>query len=198
MTQARRIILVEDERVTLECLRGILAELGHQVTTATSGRQMIELARTVRPELIVADVMLPDIDGIDAAVEVNREREVPVLLITGHHSDELLARLNGSHIMGYLIKPVTPPELQAAVELAVKRFDDYQRARQEADRLKQVLEDRKLIERAKGSVMRRLRVDEEEAFRRLRKFASERNVKLVDVARSVLAAEEVFREVDDV
>jgi response regulator NasT len=98
--------------------------------------------------------------------------------------------------MAYLAKPVKPVDLQAAIRLALLRFGHFQALAKEAADLKQALEDRKVIERAKGAVMKRVGVDEEEAFRRLRKLASDSNRKLADVAQRVTSAEEVFRELD--
>ena len=98
--------------------------------------------------------------------------------------------------MAYLVKPVKEADVAAAVTVAMMRFRQYQAVRKEAPDLRQALEDRKAIERAKGALMKRLRVDEDEAFRRLRRKASADNLKLVEAARRVLAAEEVFRQME--
>ena len=108
----------------------------------------------------------------------------------------VLAGSGADYIMAYLAKPVKPVDLQAAVRLAMLRFGHFQSLAKEAADLRQALEDRKLIERAKGSLMRRLRVDEEEAFRRLRQAASGKNLKLVEMSRQVIAAETVFSDFD--
>src|SRR5258708_2805834 len=102
------------------------------------------------------------------------------------------ARARGEHIMGYLVKPVKQADLETAIDVAIMRFEHYQALRREAAELRQSLEDRKIIERAKGAVMRRTGAREDEAFRLLRKSSSNQNRKLIDVARSVMAAEEVF------
>src|SRR5205823_1217320 len=98
-------------------------------------------------------------DGIQAAAEANRDRRVPVILITAHHDAEVLARAGSDYIMAYLAKPVKPVDLGATVRLAMLRFEHFQTLAKEAADLRQALEDRKLIERAKGAVMRRLSVD---------------------------------------
>jgi response regulator NasT len=195
MTRKLRILVADDERDTREYLYQILARQGHEVAGAETGRQLLELCRQVQPDLVVTDIRMPDMDGLEAAAAVNQERETPVILVSAHHEADYLRRATQDNIMGYLVKPVGPADVEVAVAVALARFEQYRLARQEAAGLKQALEDRKLIERAKGAVMKRLNVDEDEAFRRLRKLASDGNLKLVDAARKVLAAEEVFQQV---
>src|SRR5262249_28833716 len=149
-------------------------------------------------DLIITDIKMPDMDGIDLAVEVNRHRRVPVILVSAHHTDELLARVGADFIMGYLVKPVAEADLKAAIAVAMTRFRHFTALMKEAADLRQALEDRKVIERAKGIIMKRLRVDEDEAFRRLRKMASDHNMKLVEVGGRVIASEEVFGQLDRV
>jgi response regulator NasT len=139
---------------------------------------------------------MADMDGLEAAAEINRERAVPVVLISAYHDEELRARARQEYVMAYLVKPVKQPDLETALDLAMARFEQFQAVRREAADLRQALEDHKLTERAKGAVMRRLGVDEIDAYRRLRKLSSEQNRKLVEVARSVLAAEEVFQALE--
>jgi response regulator NasT len=192
-----RVAVAEDQRDTREYLQELLGRLGHQVVAAAeTGRQLVELCRSAAPDLVIADVRMPDLDGIDAAAAVNRERPVPVILLSAHHEDDVLSRLGGAHVFGYLVKPVTEDHIKAAIALAMLRYRHFQALAKEAADLRQALEDRKAIERAKGALMKRLRVDEEDAFRRLRSLASKQNLKLVEAARRVLAAEEVFSQVD--
>jgi response regulator NasT len=166
------------------------------VVTAQDGSQLVELCRAAPPDLVIADIKMPGLDGIEAAVQINAAKETPVILVSGFHDPALLERAEADHIMAYLIKPVGEPDVQAAVALAMRRFEQYQAIRWEAASLRQALEDRKVVERAKGAVMRRLRVDEGEAYRRLRELTSDNYRKLVDVSREVLGAEEVFRQLE--
>jgi response regulator NasT len=174
----------------------MLQRLGHRVVGAQTGRQLLELARAGSADLILTDIKMPDMDGIDAVAEVNRLRETPAILITGHHDAALIERAARQMVMAYLIKPVGQADLEAAVAVAMARFEQYRLTRREADSLKQALEERKLIERAKGAIMHRLAVDEQEAFRRLKRLSSEQNRKLIDIARTVLQADEVFQIMD--
>lgn len=198
MSKVLRIVVADDERDTREYLLELLQRLGHQVVATDNGRHLVELARAGQPDLLITDIRMPDMDGIEAAVMVNRERVTPVILISGHHEAALLQRAVDGPVMAYLIKPVNQHDVEATIAVAMARFEEYRQARQEAQDLKQALEERKVIERAKGSVMRRLAVDEQEAFRRLKKMSSDQNRKLTDVARAVLGAEEVFQQMDRV
>jgi response regulator NasT len=189
-----RIAVADDEADTRQFFSELLTHLGYEVVgVAESGAQLVEHSRITRPDLVITDVRMPDMDGIRAVEEINRERPVPVILVTGHHEANLLARGAADYIMAYLSKPTKAVDLEAAIKLAMLRFGHFQALRQEAATLRQALEDRKLIERAKGTVMKRLSVDEEEAFRRLRKLASDHNRKLTEVAQQIINADEVFR-----
>jgi two-component system, response regulator PdtaR len=197
MKRALRIAVADDEADVREYLQETLPRLGHQVTAvASNGRQLVEQCKADPPDLVITDIKMPDMDGIQMSIEVNRHKQTPVILVSAHHDAETLMRLGADHIMGYLIKPVAEAQLQTAIALAMTRFQHFQALAKEAADLKQALEDRKLIEKAKGIVMKRLRVDEEEAFRRLRKHASDQNLKLAEVGRRVIAADEVFHELD--
>lgn len=193
-----RIAVADDERDMRQFFQELLPHMGHQViAVAESGRQLAEFCRTVHPDVVITDIKMPDMDGIDAAALVNRDREIPVVLVSGHTEGELLARSGAEYIMSYLVKPVKPADLQAAITLAVLRFEQYQRVRAEAAGLRQALEDRKVIEQAKGIAMRRLRIDETEAYHRMRKLSSQHNWKLVDLARRIMEAEGVFRSLEE-
>jgi AmiR/NasT family two-component response regulator len=194
-----RIAVADDERDMRQFFEELLTHLGHKVVAvAETGRQLVELCRANPPDLVVTDIRMPDMDGLQAVAELNRDRPVPVLLVSGYHDSELLAQATAEYVMGYLVKPVKPVDVQAAVVMAASRFEHLQRARLDAEGLRKQLEERKLIEQAKGSVMRRLRVDEMEAYRFLREYSSNHNWKLVETARKVMEAEALFRGLEEV
>jgi response regulator NasT len=198
MKRPLRILVAEDERDTREYLLEMLNRMGHESAGAETGRQLVELSQLTEPDLVLTDIKMPDMDGLEAAESINHNgREVPVVVVTAHHDPEFLRRAAASHVMAYLIKPVGPADVEAAVTIALARFEQYRQVRKEANDLKQALEDRKLIERAKGAIMKRLNVQEDEAFRRLRRVASDGNLRLSDAARRILTAEEVFAQMDD-
>src|SRR5205085_4609312 len=115
---------------------------------------------------------------------------VPVILVSAFHDAALIERAEADHILGYLVKPIKQADLEPAIGLAVRRFEQFQELRQQAADLRQALEDRKVIERAKGVFMKRGALDEPEAFRRLQKLASAKSRKLIDIAQMILVAEE--------
>jgi response regulator NasT len=196
-TRRLRIAVADDERDTRQFLQEVLPHLGHEVVAmAGSGRELTERCRATHPDLVITDIKMPDMDGIEVALAINREHEVPFILVSAYHDAELLARAGVDCVMAYLTKPVKPTDLAAAVAVAMARFAQFQSIRREAADLRQALDDRKIIERAKGAAIRRMQVDEQEAFRRMRKLSSDRNLKLVQVARMVLTAEEVFTELE--
>jgi response regulator NasT len=187
-----RILVADDDRDTRAYLQEMIARLGHQVFAVETGRQLVELCRATQPDLVVTDIRLPEGEGIDAAIEVYRERPVPFILVSGYHDPQTLARAAAEPIMAYLIKPVQEAELATAIRVAMSRFEQQRLLSREVMDLQHGLEERKLLERAKGIVMRRLHVDEVTAYQRLRKVSSDCNRKLVEVARDILQAEEIF------
>jgi response regulator NasT len=192
-----RVAVADDERDMREFLQEVLPRLGHQVVAvAETGKQLAERCRETHPDLIITDIKMPDMDGIEAAELANRERPVPVVLVSGHDDPDLVVRAGTDSVMAYLLKPVREGDLKTAIYLAVLRFEHFQKLIKEAASLRQAMEDRKLIERAKGILMKRARIDEPEAFRRLQRLASDKNRKLVEIAQMILLAEEAFQPPD--
>jgi response regulator NasT len=195
MTRALRIAVADDEEDMRDYFETILPLLGHQVVaTACNGRALVESCRALKPDLVITDIKMPDMDGIDAAARIYRDAPVPVILVSAYHDPEFIRRAEADHILAYLVKPIKQADLEPAIALAVRRFEQFQELRREAADLKQALEDRKVIERAKGVLMKKTNLGENEAFRRLQKLASDRNKKLVEIAQMILMAEEAFGE----
>jgi response regulator NasT len=194
MSHPLRIVVADDEPDMREYFRKLLPRLGHQVLAlAETGRALVECCRASPPDLVITDIKMPDMDGIDAAMQIYRERPVPVILVSAYHDAELIQRAEADHIMGYLVKPIKQADLEPVIALTMRRFDQFQELRKEAADLRQALEDRKVIERAKGFLMKRGPMDEHEAYRRLQKLASERSRKMVEIAQMILVAEDGLR-----
>jgi response regulator NasT len=193
MTRPLRIAVADDEPDMQDYFRTILPGLGHEVVAvAGNGRQLVADCREHRPDLVITDIKMPDMDGIEAAAQIYRHGPIPVILVSAHHDPEFIRRAEADHILAYLVKPIKQADLEPAIALAVRRFEQFQALRKEASDLKQALEDRKAIEKAKGVMMKKAGLGEAEAFRRLQKLASDRNKKLVDIAHMILTAEEAF------
>ena len=185
-----KILLAEDDSAVVVALIDQLRSLGHEVVgEAATGRQAVQLAEETRPELVVMDIMMPDGDGIEAARQIAEKCPVPVVFLTGHFDEELLSGVAESGGMAYLLKPATADQLQAGITLARARFDEMADLRGQATRLAEALETRKLITRAKGLLMQRRGLTEEEAHRSMQKEASRGNMKLVDLSRAILTAD---------
>src|SRR5262249_51017422 len=146
-----RILFADDDPEIREYFQELLPRLGHQAVAVATGRELVEMAWKVEPDLVITDIVMPDLDGIQAAEEIGRQRDIPVILVSAHEEPELVNRVGTDHIMNYLIKPVREAEVQVAINVAMLRFNQYQAVRQEASNLRQALEDRKLLERAKGA-----------------------------------------------
>lgn len=197
MNRSLRVLIAEDEKETQDYFSEAVTRLGHQVVAVVSdGRQLIEQCLALRPDLVLADIRMPQVDGIQAAHTVNAQLPIPFILLSAHHGPEELNHASADYVVGYLVKPVNEPNLKTTIAVGMNRFERYHALAQEATALRQSLEDRKVIERAKGIVMTRLQVNEEEAFRRLRRRASDHNMKLADVARQIVSAEEIFFQLE--
>jgi AmiR/NasT family two-component response regulator len=190
MTTSLRIAVADDECDMREYFKKCLPRLGHQVVSvAETGRELVEQCRRSQPDLVITDIKMPDMDGIEAAIQIYKDRPIPVILVSAFSNPELIARAEAEHILGYLVKPIKQADLEPVIALAMRRFEQFEALRKEAADLRQALEDRKVIEQAKGILMKRASLDENEAFRRLQKLASEESRKLIDVSRMILVAE---------
>src|SRR5262249_4471761 len=136
-----RIAVAGDDPEVRTYFQELLPRLGHQVVTAASGRQLVEQCRVLEPVLVIADIRLPDMDGIEAAQVINRQKETPIILVSGHHNAELLERAATGPIMAYLIKPVKQADVETAIRLARVRYEQFHALRQEAADLRQGRED---------------------------------------------------------
>jgi response regulator NasT len=191
MTQGLRIIVADDEPDMRDYFRKVLPRMGHTVVAAAeNGEELIAQCRVHRPDLVLTDIKMPELDGIDAAMKIYEEMPIPVILVSAYSDAKLIERAEGDHIMAYLVKPIKQADLEPAINLAMRRFEQFEEMRREASDLRQALEDRKIIERAKGVLMKELGLSEPDAFRRLQKTASAKNLKLIDVAKLALSITE--------
>jgi response regulator NasT len=193
MSRALKIVVADDELDMRDYFQQILPLLGHQVLgVARTGRELVDLCLATHPDLVITDIKMPDMDGIDAATQLYRHAPIPVILVSAYHDPEFIRRAEADHIMAYLVKPIKQADLVPAIGLAMHRFEQFQALRKETTDLKQALEDRKVIEKAKGVLMKKVGLDEPSAFRRLQKLASDKNRKLIEIAQIILTAEEAL------
>lgn len=193
MTPRLRIAVADDEIDMRDFYEQVLTRLGYDVVAvAQDGRDLVERCRQTSPDLIITDLRMPVMDGLQAVHEIAAERAVPAIVVSAYHNDESLERARDEQVQAYLIKPIKSADLEPAIVLATKRFAELQSARQEAKDLRIALEDRKLVERAKGILMNRAKLSEPDAFRRLQKLSNDKNLKLVEIARIIVTAEDAF------
>lgn len=183
-----RVLVAEDDPLIALGLCERLRILGHEpIGPAADGAQAVELARESLPDLYLFDVEMPSLDGLQAATQLADEGlRRPVVVVTGVEDPALIERAIGSGVGAYLTKPVDTRELQAAIELTAARHAELRELEAEVDRAQQALEDRKVVERAKGLLMSALGLSENDAFRRLQLTARERNLRLADVASRIV------------
>ncbi len=193
MNHVLRIAVADDEPLMRRWYKSTLAKLGHEVVVvAENGRELVERCREQQPELVITDIEMPDMDGLAASELIRDNAPVPVILVSAHYDEEYVERALQNHVLAYLVKPIKQPDLATAIALVMRRFQEFRALEQQADNLTQAVEDRKLIERAKGILMQRVGLDEQGAFKRLQQLSQDRNQKLAEVARSIIAAEEAF------
>ena len=193
MGQSLRIAVADDEPDMRDFFEKMLPHYGHQVVSvAETGRQLVEHCRELKPDLIITDIKMPDMDGIEASVEICREQAIPVILVSAYHDPELIERAEANHVLAYLVKPIGKADLVPAIAVAMRRFTEMQVLRQESADLRQALVDRKVIEQAKGILMRVTGISEKDAFRRLQELAADKNQKLIDAAKTVISLEKTL------
>lgn len=184
-----RVLIAEDETIIRIDLRGLLEAAGLEVCAeARDGEEAVELARETKPDVALLDVKMPRLDGIEAARRILDERPIPIVMVTAYGEQELVSRAVEAGVFGYLVKPFRESDLLPAIETARARHEELRALRAEADSLADALAARKAIERAKGILMQREGLTEEEAFARLRKASQISGRPLKVVAEALLAA----------
>lgn len=188
-----KIAVADDEPDMRDFFRRVLAHLGHDViAVAESGTELVRLCQDQKPDLIITDIVMPEMDGLEAIREICKDKPIPSILVSAHHDGDYIERALHEQVLAYMVKPIKKDDLEPAIALVMQRYRELQALHQQADDLRQALEDRKLIERAKGILMTRAGLTEQGAFRRLQTLSSEKNRKMVAIARSIVEAEEAL------
>ncbi|HWV23710.1 MAG TPA: response regulator [Thermomicrobiales bacterium] len=187
-----RIVIADDESLIRLDLREMLTHLGYEVIgEAGDGRTAVELVKRLRPDLLVMDIRMPELDGISAAEELTREKIAPVVLVTAYSDQELVERAREAGVVGYVVKPFREAELMPVIELSRARFEEFRTLEREVGSLRDALESRKVVERAKGVLMETHGMRESEAFHRIRKTSMDARKSMKEVAEAILLAHEM-------
>ena len=189
----RNVLIVEDNSFIALGLRGDLEQLGHRVVgMAADAEEARQLFRERAPDLVLMDIRLGKDDGLELTRQLYAERACPVVIVSAFSDAELVARASEVGVFGYLVKPVAPDSLRVQIAVAVRRFEESQALVREHAQLLHKLETRKLIEKAKGILMKRLNLDEETAHRRLQLESQKRRINIAETAKRVIDSEKVL------
>ncbi|MGC8874588.1 MAG: ANTAR domain-containing response regulator [Chloroflexia bacterium] len=186
-----RVIIADDESIIRMDLKEMLTHLGYLVVgEAGDGMSAVHMARELRPDLVIMDIKMPGLDGLSAAKILTEEQIAPVLLLTAYSQRELIEGAREAGVVAYLVKPFREAELVPAIEIALARFREFQQLRKEVADLRDALETRKLVERAKGILMQTQGLTEAEAFRKIQQLSMNTRKPMREIASAILLAHE--------
>lgn len=184
-----RILIADNESIIRMDLKELLEEAGHEVIgEAADGLKAVELTRKLKPDLVIMDIKMPEMDGIAAAKMISNDKLAPVLLLTAYSQKEIVEKAKDSGVLAYLVKPVKESNLFPAMEIALSRFKEYMEIEQELLDLRNSLETRKILDRAKGMLMDAYNLSEQEAFRRIQQYSMAKRKSIREVAEAIIDA----------
>lgn len=187
-----RILIADDEPLIRMNLRETLQEQGYLVVgEAGDGESAVNMARQLRPDLVLLDVKMPHVDGIAAAKTIDDEGIAPVLLLTAYSSRDLVDQARDAGVLGYLVKPIRDAELMPLIEVSLARWAEQRSRKKELGQLRERIESRKTIERAKGYLMDSQGMSEAEAFRKIQQLAMNSRKTMHEVAQAILLAQQI-------
>jgi response regulator NasT len=190
-----RVLVADDEHLVALNLTETLEQMGLEVIgPATNGQQAIEMAKLERPDLAILDIRMPMMDGLQAAGVLFKQMSIPVVIVSAFTDEQYLQRGTKIGVFGYLVKPVSDDELRVNLAVAWSRYRQHLELTSEVHELKVALEDRKLIERAKGLIMDRLGLSETEAMKKLQRQARETRRRLPDLARAIIETDQMLND----
>ena len=182
-----KIVIADNESIIRMDLKELLQEAGHEVVgEAIDGYHAVELTRKYHPDLVIMDIKMPEMDGITAAKIIADEKIAPVLLLTAFSQPEIVERAKKSGVLAYLVKPVRESNLFPAIEIALSRFEEMHELEEELDKVKDSLEMRKTLDRAKGILMDAYNLNESEAYRRIQQYSMVKRKSIKEVAEAII------------
>lgn len=182
-----RVVLAEDEPVTRRDIKEMLAE-GKIITVGEcgDGESAVELAKNLKPDLIIMDINMPIMNGIEAAKVLNKEKVAPVMLLTAYSQSHLIDEARKAGVLAYLVKPVNEKNLIPACYIAVSRYEEFSILASEVNSLNEALDTRKQIEKAKGIMQKVYNLDEEAAFKKIRTSSMNQRKTMREVAEAII------------
>ncbi|MEN6372383.1 MAG: response regulator [Armatimonadota bacterium] len=187
-----RIIIADDESLIRLDLKRMLEDMGHSVIgEAADGQKALELARSLKPDVAILDIKMPVMDGLDAAKVIDEEKIAPVVLLTAYNQQNLINRAKEAGVFAYLVKPFKESDLAPAIEVAISRYNKMQLLESQVGSLKEKLETRKIIDRAKGILIDKYKMTENDAFRRIQQQSMNTRRSMREIAEAVIIAQEL-------
>ncbi|MDP1419555.1 response regulator [Peribacillus simplex] len=184
----KRILVVEDESIVLLDITIMLKDAGFDVVGhARNGEKAIELAHALQPDLVLMDIKMPKMNGLKASDVISNTFQIPVLLLTAFSQREYIDEAKRANIVGYLVKPITEANLIPAVEIALLQAANTKKYQERNAQLDETLANRKVIEKAKGIIMKRKNVTEEIAYNKLRRLSMDKQLSMETVARLIIS-----------
>jgi len=194
---AIKVLIAEDNAVSRKSLSSQLESLGFNVVAAAAtGEEVCSLFPELKPDLIIMDIKMPKMDGIEAAKVITKHASIPIILVTGHSSETVISRAmeSGVGVFAYLLKPITKKDLLPAIKVAFARHNEFQTLKSEFSDLKDALETRKLVERAKGILMKKQGLSEAQAFSLIQKKSMDMRKPMAEIAQAIVLTEEMTRD----
>ena len=192
MAQQLRLVIADDESLIRMNLKETLVSLGYLVVgEAGDGVSVVNLARELRPDLVIMDIKMPKLDGIQAAKMLTEDKIAPVLLLTAYSDRELVDRAREAGVVNYIVKPFSDAELLPAIEIAMARYAEFQEIDKKIGDLQETLETRKLVERAKGVLMDTQGLKEQEAFRKIQQLSMNTRKSMREIAQAILLTAQI-------
>ena len=190
--ESLRIVIADDEPIIRLDLRKTLENMGHQVVgEAGDGAKAIEVAREMKPDIVILDIKMPELDGIDGAKVITTEGIAPVLLLTAYSQKDLVDRAKDAGVFAYLVKPFKEADLLPAMEIAISRYEEFVELENEVSDLENKLDTRKAVDRAKGILMDQYGLKEQEAFRRIQIQSMNTRKSMREIADAIIIAHNV-------
>ena len=190
--ESLRIVIADDEPIIRLDLRKTLENMGHQVVgEAGDGAKAIDVARELKPDIIILDIKMPEMDGIEAAKLITTESIAPVLLLTAYSQKDLVDRAKDAGVFAYLVKPFKEADLLPAMEIAISRYEEFVELENEVSDLENKLDTRKAVDRAKGILMDQYGLKEQEAFRRIQVQSMNTRKSMREIAEAIIIAHNV-------
>lgn len=182
-----RVLIVDDESLIRMDLRDIIESCGHEVVAeGTNGVEALALCKKHKPDIILMDVKMPELDGIEAARQIGFHHEAPVVLLTSYSQQDLIDKARDSGVYGYLIKPVREEQLVPTLEMALGRYKSDARLREKMAELEQSLEDRKIIQKGTGILMELYSISEVEAYNRIRTLSMNKQISIIETCNLII------------